>query len=65
MWEAMRIVADSAREHGTTVQMRTTVWPGSLVERTLGELQNATRDLGYELHIPWARDVDSEGNYVG
>ena len=51
MWEAMRIVADSAREHGTGVQMRTTVWPDSVVERTLGELQNATRDLGYELHI--------------
>lgn len=64
MWESLALVAAAAEEHGVDVQMRTTLWPGSVIEEHLEELESAVRELGHELHLQWARGVDATGTYV-
>lgn len=64
MWDSLRVAASAAKEHGVELQMRTTLWPGSVIEEHLAELQSEVAQLGYELHLQWARNVDGAGRYV-
>ena len=64
MWDSLRVATSTAKEHGVQLQMRTTLWPGSVIEEHLEELQAEVAKLGYELHLQWARNVDEAGRYV-
>lgn len=64
MWDSLRVATSTAKEHGVQLQMRTTLWPGSVIEEHLEELQAEVAKLGYELHLQWARNVDEAGRCV-
>lgn len=57
MWDSLGLVTAA----GVDVQVRTTVWPGSVLERQLPELRARVRASGHELVVQYARDVDAEG----
>lgn len=59
-WQSLRIVAAS----GIDCQIRTTVWPNSILEKHLPQLQDEVAALGHTLHVQWARGVDAEGVYM-
>lgn len=60
-WASLAIVARS----GVPAQARTTVWPGSVLERHLPRLRERVAKLGLELVVQRARGVDAEGWYRG
>ncbi|MDK7134511.1 radical SAM protein [Corynebacterium sp. UMB4614] len=64
MWDSLRVAAAAAEQYGVELQMRTTLWPGSVIEQHLEELQGEVARLGHELHLQWARNVDDAGRYV-
>ncbi|AGE35893.1 MULTISPECIES: radical SAM protein [Corynebacterium] len=64
MWDSLRVAAAAAEQYGVELQMRTTLWPGSVIEQHLEELQGEVAKLGHELHLQWARNVDGAGRYV-
>lgn len=55
MWESLDLV----RASGVDLQIRTTVWPGSRLERDLPELRRRVPHLV----VQYARGVDSSGRY--
>lgn len=55
MWESLALV----RASGVDLQIRTTVWPGSRLERDLPELRRRVPHLV----VQYARGVDSSGRY--
>lgn len=59
MWESLDVVTAA----GVEVQVRTTVWPGSLLERQLPELRARVRDAGHELVVQYARGVAADGHH--
>ncbi|WP_080793362.1 anaerobic ribonucleoside-triphosphate reductase activating protein [Corynebacterium pacaense] len=59
-WETLDIIGSS----GVAVQVRTTVWPGGIVDRHLSRLRAEVAERGHELVIQNARGVDSYGNYL-
>ena len=63
MWESLDIVCEAARDHSMGLQLRTTLWPGSVIERHLDQLQDAVGRRGHELVLQWARGVNSQGVY--
>lgn len=63
MWESLDLVCGAAREHGMGLQLRTTLWPGSVIEQHLAQLQGAVAQRGHELVLQWARGVDDRGVY--
>lgn len=63
MWESLDIVCGAAHEHGMGLQLRTTLWPGSVIEQHLNQLQDAVAQRGHELVLQWARGVDAQGVY--
>ena len=63
MWESLDIVCNAASEHGMGLQLRTTLWPGSVIEQHLDQLQDAVAQRGQELVLQWARGVNSQGVY--
>ncbi|MDY3127249.1 MAG: anaerobic ribonucleoside-triphosphate reductase activating protein [Corynebacterium sp.] len=65
MWKSLDLVTAAAREYGMGVQLRTTVWPGGIVELDLPELKAAARARGMDLVVQWARGCDAAGNYIG
>lgn len=62
--DSLRVAAAAAEQYGVELQMRTTLWPGSVIEQHLEELQGEVAKLGHELHLQWARNVDGAGRYV-
>lgn len=64
MWDSLRVAAAAAERYGVELQMRTTLWPGSVIEEHLEELQDEVARLGHELHLQWAQNVDGAGRYV-
>lgn len=61
MWDCLEMVAES----GVDVQVRTTVWPDSVVSRSLDELRERVAALGLPpLVVQVARNVDQRGYYV-
>lgn len=56
-WEALSI----ATAAGVPLQVRTTLWPGSIVEKQLPVLREQVAHYGQELVIQWARGVDKHG----
>lgn len=64
-WDSLDVVVDCAKTTGMGLQVRTTVWPGSVVEAGLDRMRQLVSAYGYELVVQWARDVDSCGNYLG
>ncbi|MEX3504188.1 anaerobic ribonucleoside-triphosphate reductase activating protein [Corynebacterium sp. LK2510] len=65
MWTSLDMVTAAARDYGMGLQVRTTVWPGGVVERDLPALEAAARERGAELVVQWARGCDAAGNYIG
>lgn len=63
MWESLDIVCTAAREHGMGLQLRTTLWPGSVIEQNIDQLQDAAAQRGHALVLQWARGVDADGVY--
>ena len=59
MWESLAVVTAA----GVDVQVRTTVWRGSVLERQLPELRARVRAHGHELVVQYARGVDADGHY--
>lgn len=63
MWESLDMVCAAVREHGMGLQLRTTLWPGSVIEQHLDELRVESSARGHELVLQWARGVDKEGAF--
>lgn len=59
-WESLRLLSEA----GVDMQVRTTLWPGSVIERHLDELRERVANLGHELVVQYARGVDREGRYA-
>lgn len=59
-WESLRLLSDA----GVAMQVRTTIWPESVVADHLGELDAAVAQLGHELVVQTARGVGADGRYV-
>ena len=64
-WEALELVTAAGRRGEIDVEVRTTIWPGSVLEQHLGEVRSRVADLGYELVVHEARGVDADGRYIG
>ena len=60
-WRSLELLASS----GTDLQVRTTVWRGSVLEEHLPRLQEVVAAYGQELVVQWARDCDADGRYHG
>lgn len=50
---------------GVCVQVRTTIWPGSVLEADLELLRDRVRAHGHQLVVQWARGVDEDGRFAG
>ena len=50
---------------GLEAEIRTTVWPGSVVELRLPELRQIVSDAGFDLVVHQAHGVDRNGFFVG
>ena len=64
-WDSLRIVAEVAARTKLEVQVRTTVWPGGIVDRHLDRIRDAVAEYGLDLVVQEARGVDTEGVYRG
>lgn len=60
-WECLGMLLDA----GIDIQVRTTIWPGSRLERSLPALQEKVAGFGVQLVVQTARGVDAEGRFVG
>lgn len=73
MWESLGLLGHAAREFGTAVQLRTTLWSDSIIDRHRDQLREQVRlvfgalpdGAEPELVIQRARDVDADGVYHG
>ncbi len=62
-WESLDLAVAAAKDHGMGLQLRTTLWPGSVIEAHLDRLQAEVAARGHELVLQWARGVDEQGRY--
>ncbi|QGU03718.1 anaerobic ribonucleoside-triphosphate reductase activating protein [Corynebacterium comes] len=60
-WRSLDLMAAS----GIELQVRTTLWRGSVLEEHLPELKEKVGGYGQELVVQWARDCDADGHYQG
>lgn len=65
MERSLDLVTAAAQDHGMGVQVRTTVWRGSVVEAHLDELRARVAARGHELVVQLARGCDAHGKYLG
>lgn len=63
-WESLRLVTAAARSGELSVEVRTTVWSGSVLEAHLPVLTERVAELGFPLVVHQARGVDASGRYV-
>lgn len=63
-WESLKIACETARQGAIDIEVRTTIWPGSVLEEHLPELEKRVADLGFPLVVHRAQGVDSRGRYV-
>ena len=64
-WQSLDYLAGIANAGKIDLQVRTTLWHGSILEEHLPELTRRVEERGQELVVQWAHDVDAEGTYVG
>lgn len=64
-WQSLDYLAGIANAGKIDLQVRTTLWHGSILEEHLPELTRRVEERGQELVVQWAHDVDTEGTYVG
>lgn len=60
-WRSLELLSAS----GVEVQVRTTLWRGSVLEDHLPELTDKVAGYGHDLVVQWARDCDTGGHYHG
>ena len=63
-WESLRLVTAAARRGELSVEVRTTVWSGSVLEAHLPVLTERVAELEFPLVVHQARGVDANGRYV-
>ena len=62
--KSLALVTHYARTTDMDIQLRTTTWPGSMVEKSLDVLRQRVQSCGGTLIIQQARDVDKQGYYL-
>ena len=62
-WQSLRLLADARDRLGLDLQVRTTIWPDSILERHLDAVRAAVADYGCELVVQYARGVNERGEY--
>lgn len=62
-WQSLRLLADARDRLGLDLQVRTTIWPDSILERHLDDVRTAVADYGCELVVQYARGVNERGEY--
>ena len=62
-WQSLRLLADARDRLGLDLQVRTTIWPDSILERHLDDVRAAVADYGCELVVQYARGVNERGEY--
>ena len=63
-WRSLEIAAGSARRGDIELEVRTTIWPGSVLEQHLPAVTARVKALGFDLVVHQAHDVDENGHYI-
>ena len=62
-WQSLRLLADARDRLGLDLQVRTTIWPDSILEHHLDDVRAAVADYGCELVVQYARGINERGEY--
>ena len=62
-WQSLHLLADARDRLGLDLQVRTTIWPNSILERHLDDVRTAVAGYGCELVVQYARGVNERGEY--
>lgn len=57
VWDSLRLLTDA----GVKLQVRTTLWPGSVIEQHLDQLRSQVANYGHQLVVQNATGVDNRG----
>lgn len=63
VWDSLQLLTDAKVD----LQVRTTLWPGSVIEQHLDQLRNRVADYGHHLVVQNATDADNheyQTNYI-
>ena len=63
-WASLRLATAAARQGDIDIEVRTTIWPGSLLEKHLPAVTKRIEELGFPLVVHQARGVDAAGRYI-
>ena len=63
-WRSLEIAAAAAQRGEIDLEVRTTIWPGGVLEKHLPIVTAQVKQLGFDLVVHQARDVDENGHYI-
>ena len=63
-WRSLEIAAAAAQRGEIDLEVRTTIWPGGVLEKHLPAVTARVKALGFDLVVHQAHDVDENGHYI-